>query len=70
VALAYIGVVTEWLLMIATLWIIVYLFLSLKRYFQLGWFTATLAFSITSILYAIALGGGIFLFGMLFVIFT
>jgi hypothetical protein len=48
----------------------VYLFLSLKRYFQLGWFTATLAFSITSILYTIALAAGMFLFGMLFVIFA
>ena len=70
VTLAYIGVVAEWLSMISALWIFVYLFLSLKRYFQLGWFTATLAFSITSILYAIALGAGVFLFGMLFVVFT
>ncbi len=70
VTLAYIGVVAEWLSMITALWIFVYLFLSLKRYFQLGWFTATLAFSITSILYAIALGAGMFLFGMLFVVFT
>jgi len=70
VTLAYIGVVSEWLSVISALWIFVYLFLSLKRYFQLGWFTATLAFSITSILYTIALVAGMFLFGMLFVIFT
>lgn len=70
VTLAYIGIIAEWLSMITGLWIIVYLFLSLKRYFQLGWFTSTLAFSITSILYAIALGAGMFLFGMLFVIFA
>lgn len=70
VSLAYIGVIAEWLSVLTGLWIIVYLFLSLKRYFQLGWFTATLAFSITSFLYAIALGAGMFLFGMLFVIFA
>ena len=70
VTLAYICVVAEWLSAISALWIFVYLFLSLKRYFQLGWFTATLAFSITSILYTIALAAGMFLFGMLFVIFA
>ena len=70
VTLAYIGVVAQWLSVISAFWIFVYLFLSLKRFFRLSWFTTTLAFSIASILYTTVLAAGMFFFGMLFVIFT
>jgi len=52
------------------IWMWVYLFLSLKKYFQQGYGITLLKFLTATILYAIALGCGIFIFsGILFFLF-
>ena len=49
-----------------SLWIIIYLFLSLKRYFKQGYLITFLKFITTTVLYSISLSFGVFVFAALF----
>lgn len=60
----------DWISSLATLWMIIYLLISLKVYFQRGWFLTSALFIITSIIYTAVLATGILIFGMVLVIFA
>ncbi len=55
---------------IAVLWIMIYLFLSLKRYFEAHWFVTLVLFSMSSLAYFVVLSMGIVGFLLLLVLFA
>ncbi|MCG8412708.1 MAG: DUF3667 domain-containing protein [Pseudomonadales bacterium] len=55
---------------IAVLWIMIYLFLSLKRYFETHWFVTLVLFSMTSLAYTVVLSMGLLGFLLLLVLFA
>lgn len=55
---------------IAVLWIMIYLYLSLKRFFQVGWFVSLVLFAMTSAAYAVVLSMGLLAFLILLVLFA
>jgi hypothetical protein len=65
-----VATVVDWVSSLATLWMFIYLLVSLKVYFQRGWLLTTVLFFITSIMYAAVLATGVLIFGMVLVIFA
>ncbi len=62
--------VVDFISLLAVIWMLVYLLISLKVYFQRGWFLTTLLFGITTVIYSAVLAVGILVFGILLVIFA
>lgn len=60
----------EWVSDLATLWMIIYLLISLKVYFKQGWSLSVILFFFTSVIYAAVLATGVLIFGMVLVIFA
>ncbi len=61
---------TEILNILAAIWIFVYLYLSLKRYFGAGWLVTALLYLTTTAAYASVLSTGLFFFATLLVLFA
>jgi hypothetical protein len=61
--------VVEWVSDVATLWMAIYLLISLKVYFKQGWSLSVILFLFTSAIYAAVLATGVLIFGMTLVIF-
>lgn len=55
---------------ITVIWIFVYLFLSLKRYFESGWFVTLILYGVASVAYSLVLGMGLVAFALLLVLFA
>ena len=62
--------VLDWVSTLAVLWMMIYLIISLKSYFQRGWIVTLTLFTITTGIYSVVLGTGIFIFGVLLVVFA
>lgn len=54
----------------AVIWIFVYLYLSLRRYFNAGWFVTAILYFTTTVAYSVVLTTGLFMFAMLLVLFA
>ena len=55
---------------LAVIWIFVYLYLSLKRYFGAGWFVTAVLYLTTGVVYASVFSSSLFIFAMLLVLFA
>lgn len=62
--------VVDWVTTLAVLWMFIYLLISLKAYFQRGWVITVTLFTITTAIYSVVLSTGIFIFGVLLVVFA
>ncbi len=69
-ALPVISEVSGVLSIIAIVWIFVYLYLSLKRYFESGWFVTAVLYLVASLAYSVVLGVGLVGFAILLVLFA
>ena len=59
-----------WIGTAVSFWIVIYLFLSLKRFFGEGYFVTTLKFVTVSLIYSVCVGVGITLFFFFLFIFS
>lgn len=60
----------SWISTAVVFWIVIYLYLSLKRFFGEGYFVTTLKFVTVSLIYSVCVGVGIMLFFFLLFIFS
>lgn len=60
----------SWISTAVVFWIVIYLYLSLKRIFGEGYFVTTLKFVTVSLIYSVCVGVGIMLFFFLLFIFS
>lgn len=67
--MAAVSYVTEGLRTALAIWIFVYLYLSLKNYFQAGWLTTAVLFGTACLIYSIVMGTAMLAFGVLLVLF-
>ncbi len=68
--IAYLSAMFNLLNTVLVIWMFLYLYLSLKFYFGRGYGLTALIFVITSIFYAVVLGMGIVVFGILLFLFS
>ena len=67
-AVPVLSTIADGLGVVAVLWIFVYLYLSLRRYFGAGWFVTAILYLTTTAVYVSVLSSGLFVFAMLLVL--